>query len=202
MVSGMVMSQCLAMGLALYIAEGLSRMHSAIPTYFVATGPGLVDDISADIAVQDLNAILPTYTSWITNITLVDLQNLANYTEFHFEVLRYEYGYGFRGILIYIAVAVLLIHVVLVLAHMGFVLAGGSSSSVWSSVGEMMVLMINSSRTEQLRNTCAGISKKETWGLVARVRQTSDTHLELVFEENKKECGRLLEHVKPEKKYS
>jgi hypothetical protein len=109
------------MGLALYFADGLSRMQSAIPTSFVATGPGLVHDISADVAVQDLNAQSLRYINSITNITLADLQNPANYTEFHFEVRRYGYGYGFQGILIYIAVAVLLTHVVLVLAHMGFV---------------------------------------------------------------------------------
>lgn len=106
-----------------------------------------------------------------------------------------------EGILIYIAVAVLLIHVALALAHVAIVVASGRSRDAWSTMGEMMVLTASSSAAEQLRNACAGVSKKETWGLVIRVRETSDEHLELVFEENEKGGGQYREQVKPGKKY-
>jgi hypothetical protein len=95
--------------------------------------------------------------------------------------MQYGYGYSFRRILIYIAITVLLIHVLLALTHMGTVLVGGLSSRAWSTMGEMMVLAVNSSSTEQLRNTCASVSSMETWGFVTHVRETSDKRLELVF---------------------
>jgi hypothetical protein len=135
------------------------------------------------------------------NISIADLQNPANNTQFYFDVLRYGYGYGFRGILIYVAVAVLLIHGLLALIHMGFLLAGGLSSSAWGTMGEMMALMANSSGTEQLRNTCAGISRKETWGIIVKVIETAGDHLELFFEEGENDSKQPQEHVKPGKKY-
>lgn len=102
----------------------------------------LVLGILAAFALANLAAItmIPRLNRWplrelepqvfpglTTNTTLADLHNPANYTEFYFSALRHGYGYGFRGILIYIAVAVLLIHVALALAHVAIVVASGLS---------------------------------------------------------------------------
>ena len=199
--SGMIMSQCLEMGLALYMTDGLSRTHSAIDSYFVAYGPGLLEVFGTEVVIQDLTDDSFGNEMTSTNITLADVQDPAHYTECHFEVLRYGYGYGFRGILIYIAVAVLLVHVALAQTHMGLVLSGGSFSSAWSTMGEMLVLTVNSSSTEHLRNTCAGVGQRQTWGLITKVRETSDHRVELVFEEDEREDGQPLGQVKPGKKY-
>jgi hypothetical protein len=108
-------------------------------------------------------------------------------------VLRYGYGYDFRGILVSIAVAIPLIHVALALLYMGIVLAGALSNSAWSTMGDIMVLAVNSSSTEHLRNTCAGVDKKETWGLVTRVRETSEEQLELILEGDDRDGGDMRE---------
>lgn len=177
-------SQCLGMALSLYITDGLSRVQSAVPTYLVAAGPdqNFPRQGAQDIFIQSL-AEAQTYTSLIPNITLMDLQDATRYTEFYFEILRFGYGYGFRGILIYVAVAVLLTHVLLALIHMGVVLASGVSSNIWATVGELLLLAANSSPSDRLKNTSAGVNKKQTWAVITKVRETWDERLELVFED-------------------
>lgn len=199
-----LMSECLQMGLALYITDGLARLQSAIPAYLAATTPGQTEGVyPRDFNLTDLNSAVSGFSKMAPNISLGELGDTGQFTKLHFEVLQYGYGYGLRGIVTYLAVAVLLIHVTLAIIHMGILLAEGLTIRPWSSMGEMMVLSFNSSSAEQLRNTGAGISRKATWGLVTKVRETSDSRLQLVLEENDDQAGRLLleKQVKPGKKY-
>jgi hypothetical protein len=56
------------------------------------------------------------------------------------------------------------------------------SSDAWATMSEMLVLTMNSPPAEQLRNTCAGVSKLRTWGKLVHVRETSEDRLGLVFD--------------------
>ena len=47
----------------------------------------------------------------------------------------------------------------------------------------MIALGCNSMPAEKLRNTCASIESISTWKKTVVVRETSDDHLELVFED-------------------
>ena len=180
--STMSIPACLEAALALYVTDGLARSQSAIPAFFVSTGH---KDIAAEAsAIQPLyKNCQPPYECPITNITIADLQDSSKYTEIYLPISRYGYGYGFKGITVYIAIAVLLIHVLFVLIYTAFVCCKGISSGAWSSIGEMLVLAMNSSPTTKLQNTCAGVAEAETWGLVAKVRERNESHLELIVEE-------------------
>ena len=203
----MAVSQCLGMALSLYVTDGLSRVQSPVPTYLVAAGPdqNFPRQGAQDIFIQSL-AEAQTYTNLIPNITLVDLQDATRYTEFYFEILHFGYGYGFRGILIYIAVAVLLTHVLLAFIHMAVMLASGVSSSTWATVGELLLLAANSSPTDKLKNTSAGVNKRQTWAIITKVRETWDGRLELVFQEENDDTiydqRRRRTQVKAGKKYA
>lgn len=142
--TGLIMSECLRMGLALYIADGLARLQSAIPAYLAATTPRQTEGLyPRDFELTDLNIAVSGFLKMAPNISLGDLRDTGQFTKLHFEVLQYGYGYGLGGIVIYLAVAVLLIHVTLAIIHMGILLAGGLTIRAWSSMGEMMVLSFN-----------------------------------------------------------
>jgi hypothetical protein len=136
-------------------------------------------------------------------MTLAILRNSSKYTELHLEVVQYGYGYGFKGPFIYIAVIILIVHVIAALIHIGVVLRDGTSSSVWSSSGEMLALAINSEREPKLRNTGAGIMSKQTWALMAKVRECDDQGLEIVFDDGGKNgrSDRVCRKIVPGRKF-
>lgn len=59
----------------------------------------------------------------------------------------------------------------------------GISSTAWDSAAEMIVLAMNSSSTDILQNTCAGIIGKKIFETPVRILVTDKQHLELVFGE-------------------
>jgi hypothetical protein len=160
--------RCLQTALALYLTDASCRSQSAVPAYLLATG-----HTKAAIKAQ---AIYPlgqgnAIANNITRITPTDFDESVRSTQFHFRILRYGYGYGFRGVTIYIATVALLLHVLVALIHIGVVMTKGMSSSSWGSVGEMIVLAVNSQPTEKLQKTCAEVDETATWGFIVKVRE-------------------------------
>jgi len=62
------------------------------------------------------------------------------------------------------------------------VVIGGWSSDTWGTPGELIALSANSSPTKLLQNTCAGIEGPKTWTRIVSVQETSEAHLEIVFD--------------------
>lgn len=79
----------------------------------------------------------------------------------------------------------MLAYCVLVVAHLIYSAVSGISSTAWDSTAELVALAMNSSPTETLQNTCAGILGKRAYQTRVRVLKTSEKHLELVFGEVK-----------------
>lgn len=77
----------------------------------------------------------------------------------------------------------MLAYCILVVAHLIYSAVSGVSSTAWDSVAELVALAMNSSPTEALQNTCAGIVGKKGFQTHVRVMKTSEKHLELVFGE-------------------
>ena len=78
---------------------------------------------------------------------------------------------------------VMLIYCVLVLGHITYSATTGISSSAWDSTAELVALAMNSSPTEVLQNTCAGIIGRRVLASSVRVLVKDKGHLELVFDE-------------------
>lgn len=97
----------------------------------------------------------------------------------------YGWQYTARGTTTKLAIAVMLTYCFLVLAHLLYSAISGVSSTAWDSTAEMVALAMNSSPTEALHNTCAGIIGKNAYQTHVRVMKTSEKHLELVFGEVK-----------------
>ena len=80
-----------------------------------------------------------------------------------------------------LAITVMLTYCALVLAHIIYSTISGVSSTAWDSVAELVALAMNSSPSEILQNTCAGIIGRRAYQTQVRVLKTSEKHLELVF---------------------
>lgn len=95
-------------------------------------------------------------------------------------------GYAFSSeqVTSKIACAILMLHVLLALLHTIYSLRSGLSSSSWDSVTELIALAMNSTPSDALKNTCAGIDLPSTMGLPVRIveSETIEEHLEVVLE--------------------
>ena len=99
-------------------------------------------------------------------------------------VQRNGYGYGFDGLPIKLATAVLLMYLVLVLAHVIFICVQRRTYRGYSNMGEMLALAWNSAPAKELKNTSAGIEKTRTWKHVVKVEVCADDHLQLTISDN------------------
>lgn len=79
----------------------------------------------------------------------------------------------------------MLAYCALVLGHIIYSTISGVSSTAWDSTAELVALAMNSSPTEVLQNTCAGIIGSTALKTPVRVLATTQGHLELVFGELK-----------------
>lgn len=152
---------CIAMGLAL----GMSNVMSLIPNQFGIYSYGVLD--SASSLYKD-NSETPISID-------PDVLN-ANFTRLQLDVTKHVYGYGFRGATVYLAFAVLLLHVVTVLAHLLLMLFGRRwSSRAWSSLGELLVLALASQPpAKALENCGAGVDTARVWRSRVSVRAGSE----------------------------
>ena len=105
----------------------------------------------------------------------------TNSTRFEVTQLRYGYSYSMRGTTRQLAAGVLLAHVLIALIHTAVVVWRGCIHSSFTSLFEVLALAINSTPTQTLANTCAGIARLDTYKHVVKIREVSNTHLALVF---------------------
>ena len=107
--------------------------------------------------------------------------------------------YSARDTTTKLAIAIMFTYCFLALAHLLYSAVSGVSSTAWDSTAEMVALAMNSSPTEALHNTCAGIIGKKAYQTHVRVMKTSEKHLELVFGEVKDPNADITKLVRNEK---
>ncbi|KAL2836457.1 hypothetical protein BJY01DRAFT_258647 [Aspergillus pseudoustus] len=103
----------------------------------------------------------------------------------------------------YLAMPVLLVHMIMATMHIIFLLITRHTSGSWSTVGELIALSQNSPPAyEALANTGAGIKHSKTYSQVARICAKGDSassdyeRIELVFDECSTSSGNP-EHSSP-----
>ncbi|KAI4276554.1 MAG: hypothetical protein L6R38_005641 [Xanthoria sp. 2 TBL-2021] len=168
----------IATALGLYLTEALARVQSTFWNGTVLCHTNVTNQENVYI-LANLNANDPQW--WPENKTFTDYAHEQGWAELEFAVQRYGYGWGFRGVPIKLAAAVLVLQASLGLTHMGIIVFGGWNAMSWSTMGEMLVLAINSSPSKRLGGTAAGI-EDHLWGEPAKIRETRDRHLELVLD--------------------
>ncbi|KAF2111077.1 hypothetical protein BDV96DRAFT_634875 [Lophiotrema nucula] len=172
---------------SLFIADGLSRWRT--DKALNMTGPtsnwelldyGKRDGFDDRLLDRKPSLRPPNNTAFVTFPARITINGLA---------------YKAQSTTDYLAIAVLLTHMLLALIHTMWILSHRKSSSAWDSIGEMLALAYNSIPSSALGNTSAGIRCLKTFGIVAAVRASPvSTHepdtdedpppsrLDLVFE--------------------
>lgn len=107
------------------------------------------------------------------------------WTKLDYRVYHQLHAYEFQGSIIKLSMSVLLVHMMLVYAHLLLLVLGdGWCSMAWSELGELMALAILTWPSPLLQNTGGGVKNWQTWRLRTFVREvTPDGRLELVLKE-------------------
>ena len=162
---------CWALGLSMGIAEGLSNIPHIFHDF-------LVNKTFPDApCLQSLNAGNDTCLPIAKGAPI-----LNNYTRLGFEVTQLVYAYGFRDATVYLAFAVLILHIVTVAAHMAFVLCGrGSDRQGWMSLGELVALALRSPPSTLLSHLSGTrVDMSRTWRLRVLLEETEESSVGLV----------------------
>jgi hypothetical protein len=108
--------------------------------------------------------------------------DLGSYTPVNIRQWRNGYSYSLHGSTRRLALAILLTHILFALIHSTLLVWIGWSCNILKSLYEVVVLAINSSPTPILENTCAGITRLDSYKHVVKVREVFEQHLSLVLE--------------------
>jgi len=124
----------------------------------------------------------------------------GKYSSFYMSITINGLSYRAQSVTDYLAITVLLTHMLLAVGHSVYLIWRRKSSAAWDSTAEILVLAHNSRPSNHaLRHTSAGIQCLQTYGKIAVIRAASDPadgvlasseayidvpRLELVFEED------------------
>lgn len=122
------------------------------------------------------------------------------YSSFFMSITINGLSYRAHSVTDYLAIAVLLAHILLALGHSAHLIWRRKSSAAWDSTAEILALAHNSRPSNRaLRHTSAGIQSLQTYGKIAVIRAVSGSedgvststerhmdvpHPELVFEDD------------------
>jgi hypothetical protein len=162
-----------AVGMGMMVTDGLARLSWS-------------DQLVALVS-DDSGSYLQ---NWGTNASLGSARIPPNidpdWLEMNFGSYKQGWSYSLSGPTIKFALAVLVLHLIIAVIHTGIVVCSHDvwTTKSWGSMGELLVLAINSHRSEKLQNTCAGIDLSSTWRRKLKIRETEQSHLGLVVHDN------------------
>lgn len=168
---------CMTSGLAVGIAEGLSKVASHYDIHALGSMDQYDDGYygfprtlspwsDVKIQAQPDPAIRWLFGANWTTSTLSPREIEETGTRLDFEITEKVYGYGFRDVTITMAFVVLFVYVATVFIHITITSFGTSwSSRAWTSLGEYFVLAMQSPAptSSVLSNTGGGVKKVSTW---------------------------------------
>jgi hypothetical protein len=119
-------------------------------------------------------------------LNTTDITDTSKWLRLNPRFQRYGYGYHWHGSrTTQFGISVLLVHLVVAVGHVIYVLReilwrDRGLPRAWETIPEFFALAVNSGPSDQLRNTCAGISDSGTWNKSVAVREATEGHLEMV----------------------
>lgn len=169
----LVSGESFAAVLSIFVADIMSRL-------------ALDNEILVKGVVNASHSDLPSSIFDITDVPtfVFDDYTQNNLTEFRVNMLRYGFSYSMDGLTRRLAAAILLIHALIAMIYASLVIYSGWTCHGLRSPFEIVVLAINSPSSEILENTSAGISRLDTYRHVVKVRETSDTQLGFVLDDD------------------
>jgi hypothetical protein len=95
------------------------------------------------------------------------------------------YGYNSEDKTVKLSMAVITLYSLIAIIYLGITCISGRTSASWDSVGELLMLGLNSRPPTFLGRTSAGVSTLNTYRQHVRVMVNEDDGLELVFDEDR-----------------
>jgi hypothetical protein len=122
-------------------------------------------------------------TGYNISVTTSDQINKSSSTAFMVETHRNGYGYSMNGFTRRLAAAILLLHIFIAFSHTALVVSYGWSSRDLRSLGELLLLGINSPPSNTTRGSF--IAKEKLQDCTVVVREMPDSQLALVFDDDR-----------------
>ncbi len=123
------------------------------------------------------------------------------YTVIEIALTRLGYGYETSSTSTRLSLIVIMAYCIFAVGYITYMLSSGHTSTAWSSATEIIVLALQSKRSEHLRHVSAGINSIETYQEPVGIRVSDRNHLELVFERDQSNQLRRLRRTRLNKAY-
>ncbi len=114
---------------------------------------------------------------WGSNTT-----DITSLTPFEVESSVQGYGYDTSATTVRLSLAVLATYVLIATSYICYILASGRVGTSWDSIGELVMLSLNSKKPSHLRGTSVGVDTLSTYGQLVNIRINKENSAEIVFE--------------------
>jgi hypothetical protein len=123
------------------------------------------------------------------------------YTVIRIALTRLGYGYETSSVSARLSLTVIMAYCIFAVGHITYMISSGHTSTAWSSATEIIVLAMQSKRSEHLRHVSAGVNCLATYQEPVGIRVNDRDHLELVFEHDRSNQSRRLRRARLNKAY-
>jgi hypothetical protein len=123
------------------------------------------------------------------------------YTVIKIALTRVGYGYETSSVSARLSLTVIMAYCIFAVKYIMYMLSSGHTSTAWSSATEIIVLAMQSKRSEHLRHVSAGVNCLATYQEPVGIRVNDCDHLELVFEHDQNNQLRSLRRARLDKAY-
>lgn len=147
-------------------------------------------------------ATIISETSGQSKRTTINLPKEAKQQN-QYKIARVSHGYGYEtsSISTRLSLAIIMTYCIVTVAYITYMLASGHTSTAWNSATELIVLALQSRRTEHLGHTSVGIGSIKTYREAVGIRVGDGKSLELVFAKDSNAKVKNLRRVVPNMAY-
>lgn len=111
------------------------------------------------------------------------------------------FGYDHDGVTVQLSMAVLTLYGIIAVAYLAVTLVSGRTSGSWDSIGELLMLGLNSQRPAFLGPVTAGVESLATYKQYVTVGVNEDGALELVFAADPQNDEKLYKQIEANESY-
>ncbi|KAF2141513.1 uncharacterized protein K452DRAFT_319107 [Aplosporella prunicola CBS 121167] len=170
--------------LTLMVLNGISRVRYNTTMTGTAKGSNEVaTGLENDLPTAFLKEFLPKsslgYGGHAFELTATEQEHATKFTA---HVVVEGYAYNRRSATQIAAMAVLLLYCIMALYHVLYTIKTGQTSNSWDTTPEVVALAMNSTRSEVLKNTGAGINTTEAFEHSVKIKSVGQ-RLEIVFDD-------------------
>jgi hypothetical protein len=123
------------------------------------------------------------------------------YTVIKIALSRVGYGYETSSVSARLSLTVIMVYCIFAVGNITYMLSSGHTSTAWSSATEIIVLAMQSKRSNHLRHVSAGVNCLATYQEPVGIRVNDHDHLEIVFEHDQNNQLRGLRRARLNKAY-